>query len=452
MNQQFLAGYARVDITPEEAVPLAGYGNSMQRLSQGALDPLYATCIALTDAQGGTLLICTVDLINTLDFYCNPARDAISEKFGIPREAVVFSATHSHSTPDMNQQSYPPIIRYRDHLVEKLTDMAGAALADRKPATMLGGRACAEGLNFVRHYILEDGSCAGDNFGDFDAAPIRSHVTEADRQIQMVRFCREGGKDILMVNWQAHPTKASTRVTEFGWTHRPFISADFVGACRSHVEEKTGLHFAYFQGACGNINSRSRIKEEDGPEDPTVYGQQLGDSILRSLDGLQPIGSGMTGARDTVVTSPINHSDNHLLPYTDEIVKLWRETNDPKLCAAKARTYGIHSAYHAMFIQRKAAMTGQLEFTLGAGCAGNLGFVFLPYEVFDTNGKYIKAQSPFAMTFVLECANGHNNYIPSALGFEHGCYEADNCNFQPGTGEKAADAALNLLKNLKEGQ
>lgn len=450
-EHSFSVGFARVDITPEESVPLAGYGNTLQRLSQGVLDPLYATCIAITD-NGSTLLLCTVDLINTMDFYCAPARDAISEKYGIPREAVVFSAIHTHSAPDLSQKEYPPIIRYKDQLVKKLTDMAGAALTDRKPAVMLGGRTYNEGMNFVRHYILEDGSYAGDNFGDFDAASIRDHVSEADRQIQLVKFCREGGKDILMVNWQAHPTKASTRVTEHGWSNRPYLSADFVGACRDYVEEKTGLHFAYFQGACGNINSRSRIAAEDATDDHVLYGQQLGDCILAGLDSLQPLQAGATAAKDAVVTSPINHSDNHLLPYTDEIVKLWRETNDPKLCTAKARPYGIHSAYHAMFIQRKAAMSGTLQFTLGAGCAGDLGFVFLPYEVFDTNGMYIKENSPFAMTFILECANGMNNYIPSARGFEHGCYESDNCNFQPGTGEKAADTALEILNELHQGR
>lgn len=450
-NQLFTVGYARTDITPEESVPLAGYGNTMQRLSQGVLDPLYATCIAITN-HSSTLLLCTVDLINTADSYCDPARDAISKKYNIPREAIVISAIHSHSTPDLSQADYPPIVRYKEQLVQKLTELAGAALADRKAATMEGGHTYNEGMNFVRHYILEDGSYAGDNFGDFDAAPIRGHVSQADRQIQLVRFCRENGKDILMVNWQAHPTKASTRATEYGWKNRPYISADFVGACRSYVEEKTGMHFAYFQGACGNINSRSRIKEEDGVQEHIPYGQQLGDYILAGLGGLQPLNAGTTGAKTAVVTSPINHSDNHLLPYTDEIVKLWRETNDPKLCTEKARPYGIHSAYHAMFIQRKASMSGQLQFTLGAGCAGDLGFAFLPYEVFDTNGKYIKELSPFAMTFILECANGLNNYIPSSLGFEHGCYEADNCNFLPGTGEKAADAALELLKDLHQGR
>ena len=450
-EHSFSVGYGRVEITPQESVPLAGYGNTLQRLSQGVLDPLCATCIAITD-NGNTLLLCTIDLINSCDFYCVPARKAISEKFGIPMENIVISATHTHSAPDFLQKDYPPIIRYRDFLLEKLVEMAGAALADRKPAVMMAGRTKNEGMNFVRHYILENDTYAGDNFGNFDEAPIRCHVSEADRQIQMVKFCREGAKDILMVNWQAHPTKASTRATEYGWQNRPYVSADFVGAVRSYMEEKTDMHFAYFQGACGNINSRSRVAEEDGVQEPVPYGQQLGDYILAALDTMQPLNAGKTGAKDVVVTSPINHSENHLLPYTHEIVKLWKETNDPKLCTEKARPHGIHSAYHAMFIQRKAGMTGTLEFTLGAGCAGDLGFAFLPYEVFDTNGMYIKEKSPFAMTFILECANGLNNYIPSQRGFEHGCYEADNCNFQPGTGEKAADAALDLLNQLHEGR
>lgn len=451
MQNEFTVGYARVDITPEESVPLAGYGNTLQRLSQGALDPLYATCVAMTQ-EGSTLLLCTIDLINTADFYCVPAREAISKKFGIPMEAVIISATHTHSAPDMLQREYEPIIRYRDILVEKLTGLAGAALEDRKPATVLGGQSRTQGMNFVRHYILEDGSCAGDNFGDFKAAPIRDHVSEADRQIQLVKFCREDGKDILMVNWQAHPTKASTRVTEHGWKNRPFLSADYVGACRKYVEEKTGLRFAYFQGACGNINSRSRIEAENSTPDHVPYGAELGDAILAGLEGLQPLTMGKPEAAETVIEGPVNHSENHLLAPAERIVALWQQTNDPALCTAEARPYGIHSPYHAGHIVKKAAMSGMQRLNLGAARVGQLGFAALPYEMFDTNGKFIKDNAPFAMTFILECANGMNNYIPSARGFEHGCYEADSCRFLPGTGEQAAEAVLELLKGLQENQ
>ena len=33
-------GYARIDITPTEPVPLAGYGNTSRRISQNVLSPL----------------------------------------------------------------------------------------------------------------------------------------------------------------------------------------------------------------------------------------------------------------------------------------------------------------------------------------------------------------------------------------------------------------------------
>jgi hypothetical protein len=274
-------------------------------------------------------------------------------------------------------------------------------------------------------------------------------VTEADRQIRLVRFCREGGRDILMVNWQAHPTKASTRVTEHGWSRRPLLSADFIGACRAYVEKKSGMNFAYFQGACGNINSRSKIPEEDGTADHVVYGEKLGDYILSALEGLSPLQGGKAEAKTAVCSGPVNHTQNHLVPYAEIVQKLWEETNDPKICTAEARKYGMNSPYHATHILSKAKMTGELSFSLSAAHFGELGIAAFPYEMFDTNGKEVRDGSPFPMTFILENANGANNYIPSARGFEHGCYEADCCNFMPGTGEKAVAAALELLNQLK---
>ena len=445
-------GYSRVDITPLESVPLAGYGNNMQRLSQGVLDPLYATCIAITDGEGNSVLLCTVDLGMTWDFYCVPARDAISKKYGIPRECVIISAIHTHSAPDIALQTYPPIARYTEQLIEKLTELAEAALADRKPATILAGHTYNQGMNFVRHYILENDTYAGDNFGDFNSAPIRDHVSDADRQIQMVKFCREDSKDILMVNWQAHPTKASTSVTEHGRTHRPYISADFVGACRNFVEEKTGMHFAYFQGACGNINSRSAIKEENGVHEHIPYGAQLGQYILDGIHTMKPLATGTVSGKGTICKRPINHSENHLLPKAEEIAALWKETNDPRLCAREGRPHGIHSAYHAAHIVNRATITEPIAIQLSAACAGDLGFAAFSYEMFDTNGKWVKENSPFAMTFILECANGANSYIPSSRGFEHGCYEADSCRVMPGTGEENANVVLELLNDLHKGR
>ena len=43
----FRIGYGRTDITPLTSVPLAGFGNATQRMSQNVLDPQLATALPL---------------------------------------------------------------------------------------------------------------------------------------------------------------------------------------------------------------------------------------------------------------------------------------------------------------------------------------------------------------------------------------------------------------------
>ena len=56
-------GYGRVDITPEESVPLRGLGgDTSNRMSKDVKNPLYATCIAFTDETDNTILLMELDL------------------------------------------------------------------------------------------------------------------------------------------------------------------------------------------------------------------------------------------------------------------------------------------------------------------------------------------------------------------------------------------------------
>ena len=442
-----LVGYARGDMTPKEPVPLAGYGNTLTRIHQGVLDPLMATCIAIGDGENTTLLF-TLDIVATREEVFLKAREEISRQYGIPVEAVIMSATHTHSGPDFAQKEHDGIIRYRQQLFTLLVEIAGKALADRQPAVMEGGRTYNTGMNYVRHYIQENGDVCGDNYGDHEASPYKCHVSEADRELRLVRFRRETGKDVLIVNWQAHPNLASTIATEYGRAHRPLVSADYVGTCREYVEEKENVHFAFFQGAAGNLNSRSRLEWEVDTRDHRLYGQQLGEIVLEGLGKLQPLEGGKVSAVAKTLHGRANHSEDHLAEEARKLRVVWQEKNDAKLCMQLGRPYGIHSAYHAGAILGKLELPSHLDMTLGAAVIGQLGVAALPYEVFDTNGKYIREQSPYPMTLIFSSANGGFNYIPSAQGFAHGCYEADMCRHAPGTGEEAAELAVQMLKQL----
>ena len=80
---------------------------------------------------------------------------------------------------------------------------------------------------------------------------------------------------------------------------------------------------------------------------------------------------------------------------------------------------------------------------------GNIGFVTAPYEMFSSNGKYIKQNSPYNMTFVLAYSNGgYYGYVPDKETFKYKSYETDITLFVEGTAEKNATTLVNRLKNI----
>ena len=87
---------------------------------------------------------------------------------------------------------------------------------------------------------------------------------------------------------------------------------------------------------------------------------------------------------------------------------------------------------------------------LNALSVGDLAFAAAPYEMFCGNGQFIKAHSPFAMTFVLSCCNGYHNYIADDLSFTYNSYEAYGRSFVRGMAEQLAQTLTDMLVQIKE--
>ena len=230
---------------------------------------------------------------------------------------------------------------------------------------------------------------------------------------------------------------------------RPFLGSDYIGPCRDRVEAESDCLFAFFQGAAGNMNSRSRIQEETPTPNVHKYGQQLAGYVLDALNTLQPAQVGKLDTRRYIYTGELDHSEDHLVPEATEIRKIWTETNDNSVCAKAGEKYGIHSAYHAGAIIARSKQGYELEMELNAISMGDISFITAPYEMFCNSAQQVKAQTPFAMTFVLSCANNGAAYIASREAFDHGCYEVDNRKFVKGTAEKAVEKFVEMLNELK---
>ena len=60
----FTVGYGRANVTPEVSIGLTGYGNTADRMSDNVLSYLYITRLAVTDADGNTVLLYGIDAVN----------------------------------------------------------------------------------------------------------------------------------------------------------------------------------------------------------------------------------------------------------------------------------------------------------------------------------------------------------------------------------------------------
>ena len=107
-------------------------------------------------------------------------------------------------------------------------------------------------------------------------------------------------------------------------------------------------------------------------------------------------------------------------------------------------------AYKIMALELRKASTLALEIQ-ALRLSSELAIVTLPGEVFVELGLAIKRSSPFRNTLVIELANDAPGYIPTRKAFPEGSYETVNSRVQSGGGEAMVEAALRLLKELRQG-
>lgn len=417
-------GFGREDITPDYAVPLAGYGNTAERMSQGTITPedhITVTAIAISDGEQTNLLF-TMDLIRTPTTWGQAAQQAIAKKTGVPADRISISAIHTHSAPDVgDDKELTSDSAYYTLWLDRMVKAAEKAVADLAAVTSTKYSVTkVEGMNWMRHWRRSDGTYGGDNFSNNAEATYKGHPRETDQDLQVIRFDRGAGKqDVVLVNWQGHATKASSSSTggAFGKANNKFISADYPGYMRRYVEKEAGVLVAFFLGASGNVNCYTKmaslLKKWEPPQGADVYGEKLGKFVIEAM-------ANMTEAKTGKVTSA---RQEHVAMNATE-----------GMLAGSARN-----------MQQDVVTVGK-----------SIAFVTAGYEMFDINGMDIKQASPYDITFVLTCTQGHE-YMPSWEATNYTIlpngvlpYEARKaqCNVAYGTGEDLADALVAMLNKL----
>lgn len=430
------AGFGRVDVTPDFSVPMAGYGSYDSRMSQDVRDPIYVTCIAVSNADM-TVLMYTMDVINAnAGSMPEEYRAAATEATGIPADRIFLGATHTHSSGGISNSDAGR--KFKKSMLAAVGEAGAQAVADLAPCQMLQTKNHLENMNFIRHYKVADGTYYGSNFGN-PTPGLVGYVGEPDDQLILLKFDRDGDKkDILFVNWQAHPDHS-------GETGHYTISSDFVGVFRQDVEQKMDVLVGYYGGASGNINPFTEIPADMTGLSMEQYGLKLASLAMEATAGLTPVQGDAIATIVQPHTFTIDHSWDDRVEDAQLVVKV-RDVLGKNAANAEGLKYGFSSVYHASAVISRSKM-GQTE--TREQCAfriGDVGFIEAKCEMFSGSALYIKENSPFDTTVVI-CGNG--TYMPTAEAYDIQCYEAVSSNFTMGCAESMNEQFLQMLDSIK---
>ena len=431
-------GFGRASYTPDFGVNMRGYGNDAHRISEGKLDDIYATCLAFKSGET-TVLLFSTDMLCADVYWTKEAREMLNAELGISMENIQIGATHSHTCPSIGVM-HDPIEAWKPIYMDALLKSAKQAVADLAATTVYGKKVLTENQNFVRHYIMEDGSYSGSNFGNWKLA-IKGHATPGDPEMTLIKFVREGDKkDILLMNWQAH----------CDMVHGTMLSADYVGVAREILEKETGMHFVFFLGATGDQNPSSRIPTEKTNGNHVIYGTEIAQYALNALPEItEKIEGEGIGSKQETITYRCNKYGQERLEDALKVSKIFFELGDAKEANRLARELGFCSVYQCNGIVNCSKRPETEVFTVNVHRIGGIGFVAAPYEMFSKSGLYIKENSPYDYTIVSTVTNAYNNYFPSKEAFEYGCYESYTAKFDIGVAEDTAAKFVEMLKEIQ---
>ncbi len=229
-------GAARLDISPDHAVILGGYGvyfwsKKHCRWSQGVHDPLYATALYFLKGDEALVLIET-DEVGLVKGDIDQIRDAVATKLRLSRERVIVGATHTHHGPDtiglwgtLQPANSGRDERYMNMLKDRCVAAAVQAYQSRRPAHL----AYALGEESALHYNIHQNETSDPNL---------------DHTITVLIATGDDGKVIAtLTNWACHPTTEDAP--------NRLVSSDWVGVFyQDMAAAMPGVHM-YVNGSIG---------------------------------------------------------------------------------------------------------------------------------------------------------------------------------------------------------
>jgi neutral ceramidase len=140
---QWKAGVAKVAVTPETSMWMAGYA-SRNKPSEGKVHDLYVKALALEDQEGHRLVFVTADLISIPRDLRNWLQDECQKKYSLSPDSLLLNASHTHCGPELRSskvslygaaaEQVSHTENYYNNLKQQVLELVGTALQNLQPA------------------------------------------------------------------------------------------------------------------------------------------------------------------------------------------------------------------------------------------------------------------------------------------------------------------------------
>ncbi len=452
----FKAGFAERDITPELGMEMpGGYGKAYLRSFH---DPCKVRAAVFDDGKSRVALV-SVDGGFIFRGVVQAARDAIRRQCGIPPEAVLIGATHSHSSGPLGMvqpgqyDAAAPWVRtlayeksscadakYLDRVRQQIVAAVCQANQSRAASRCGVGKGIEAQVAFNRRQRMRNGTTythAGQGNPD-----ILGYAGPSDPEVGVLGSWDGGGKLLgCIVNFACHAT-----------TNPGGISANYIYYLERTIRGSFGPEaiVLFFPGDSGDITQVDNLSPYANPAGERwaqIVGGRVGAEAVKVLLSMEPGSLTPVDARSKLLAIRRRVPSPDRVRRCTEMVK-----KDPHEVGATEWAF----AKEIVLLDALLAKSPCAAVEVQAIQVGPAVFLASPGELFCQYQLQQKAQSPFPMTFCVSVANDFAGYVPTeeAQGAHGGGYETrltSVSNLEVAAGRRIVATALALARQMTPG-
>jgi len=393
ISQTWKAGVARVLITPEQSMWLAGYA-ARTHPSEGTRHDLWAKALAIEDAEGKQAVLITTDLLGFPKALSDQIRDEIETELKLSRAQIILSSTHTHSGPvlkdavydiyPLDKQQIKLIEQYSSKLVDQIVSLTGEAFSAMEPVEIYAQNGVTRFQVNRRNNEASTLSAQSELKGPIDHAVPVLKVLNSQGDLLAVAF-----------GYACHPTV----LDDYEW------SGDYPGYAQIELERiYPGATAMFFMGAGADQNPLPRRSVGLARQ----YGKELAAAVERVLEEDMQKLSSKFSASYSEIELPLNPP-----PSKDELLEFAQRSED----------YVVKWAENMLAKQEKnESFINSYPYPLQVWQMGDQTIVNMGGEV--VVGYAIKLKQLYGQDiFVIAYSNDDMAYIPSVTILEEGGYE-----------------------------